>query len=71
MNEIDVIFIAACMSEFAAPAFKKCGAKHVICVEKGKTIEDQVAIKFTKEFYNRMVNGESVCEAFDNAKEDV
>ena len=40
MSGIDVIFIAACMSEFAAPAFKKCGAKHVICVEKGKTIAD-------------------------------
>ena len=30
--DLDVIFLAACNSEFAGEIFLKCGAKHVICI---------------------------------------
>ena len=33
MPALDVVFVAACDSEFVGKIFEKCGAKHVICVK--------------------------------------
>ena len=35
MPKLDVVFVAACDSEFVGKIFLKCGARHVICVKTG------------------------------------
>ena len=32
-HQIDVVFVAACDSEYIGKIFQRCGAKHVVCVE--------------------------------------
>ena len=32
MANLDLVFVAACKSEFVGRIFQKCGARHVICV---------------------------------------
>ena len=51
MPELDLVFVAACKSDFMGRIFQKTGAKHVICVKKTKEILDEAAIAFTKSFY--------------------
>ena len=58
---LDVIFLAACNSEFAGRIFLKCGAKHVICIKKDKEVLDKAAIDFTDKFYSYVISGDSVC----------
>ena len=33
MPNLYVVFVAACQSEFVGGIFKKCGARHVVCVK--------------------------------------
>jgi hypothetical protein len=33
--ELDLVFVAACKSEFVGRIFQRAGAKHVICVKEG------------------------------------
>lgn len=33
MPKLDLVFVAACQSEFMGEIFAKCEAKHVICVK--------------------------------------
>ena len=61
LPDLNVIFLAACNSEFAGKIFLKCGAKHVICVKKDKEVRDDVAVEFTDLFYKFLFQGESVC----------
>ena len=71
MPTLDVVFLAACDSEFVGKIFLKCGARHVICVKKKREVLDDAAIDFTTTFYGKMLNGMNVCEAFSAAKRDV
>ena len=71
MPNLDVVFLAACDSEFVGKIFLKCGAKHVICVKKKREVLDDAAIDFTSTFYGKIVNGMAICEAFNAAKRDV
>ena len=68
-DPLDVVFVAACQSEFVGKIFQKCGARHVICVKQDKHVLDEAAIKFTKNFYDHIFNEVEVCEAFNKAKE--
>ena len=68
---MDVIFLAACNSEFAGKVFLKCDAEHVICIQKNREVLDSAAILFTETFYKHIFKGESVCESFDIAKAGV
>ena len=68
LPDLDVIFLAACNSEFAGRIFLKCGAKHVICIKKDNEVLDKAAIDFTDKFYSHVISGDSVCQAFDKAK---
>ena len=36
LPNLDLVFVAACDSEFVGRIFQKCGAKHVVCVKKQK-----------------------------------
>lgn len=71
MQKTEVIFVAACQSSFVMESFKKCGASHIICVEKKQSILDKAAIQFAKTFYDRLMSNKSVCKAFEIAKKDV
>ena len=33
MPDLELVFVAACQSEFVGGIFKKCGASHVVCVK--------------------------------------
>ena len=66
---LDVVFVAACDSEFVGKIFLRCGAKHVICVKKDRFVLDKAAIAFTEMFYAQIIQkGLSICEAFAHAK---
>ena len=71
VESLDLIVLAACNSEFAGKIFLKCGAKHVICIKKDKEVLDDAAIDFSNHFYSEILNGVSICKAFDDAKERV
>ena len=68
---IELVFLAVCDSEFAGHIFIEGGAKHVICVKRNAEVLDLATIDFTKSFYNSLIRGMTVCDAFDKAKTDV
>ena len=51
MPSIELVFVAACDSEFVGKIFQKCGARHVICVKQDRHVLDVAAIFFTERFY--------------------
>jgi hypothetical protein len=48
------------------------GVGHVICVDKGQEIEDQVCVEFSSLFYKELFkyNGDecAICSSFEKAK---
>ena len=42
--DLDVVFVAACNSEFVGKIFLKCGARHVICVKTDQYVLDDATI---------------------------
>ena len=71
MPDLEVVFVAACQSEFIGGIFKKCGASHVVCVKQSEHVLDEAAIHFTKSFYQQLFDEVDVCEAFKVAKNNV
>ena len=51
VKNLDLVFVAACQSEFVGELFKKYGAQHVICIDKKASVLDKVAIDFTLNLY--------------------
>ena len=49
--KLELVFVAACQSEFVGELFKEAGAQHVICVDKKRSVLDEVAIDFTLNLY--------------------
>lgn len=47
VEKLDVVFVAACKSQFLGEIFCKAGAKHTIFIKSGKRIDDEAAIVFT------------------------
>ena len=68
MPNLDVVFLAACNSEFVGKIFRECGVKHVICVKYDRYVLDDAAIVFTKTFYHKLFDQINICEAFEAAK---
>ena len=64
MKKLELVFVAACQSEFVGELFKEAGAQHVICVDKKRSVLDEVAIDFTLNLYQRVLDGTKVCKAF-------
>ena len=56
MQNLNLVFVAACQSEFVGGIFKKCGAKHIVCVKQNKHVLDEAAIHFTQSFYRQLFN---------------
>lgn len=57
VNCTELVFLAACHSEFAVKIFLKKGARHVICVEKSSEVLDEAVF-----------NGQPICTAFTAAQ---
>ena len=70
-TKIQLVFVAACMSQFVGEIFQECDVPHVICSKQGTSILDQAAIRFTKFFYSILLSGETICQAFSQAKNEV
>lgn len=64
----ELVFLAVCNSESIGEIFQDSGAKHVICIKKGKKVLDEVALTFTKTFYELIFTGTTICDAFKQAK---
>ena len=71
LPNLEVVFVAACQSEFVGSIFKKCGASHVVCVKQSRHVLDEAAIYFTKCFYLYLFENKKICQAFKEAKADV
>ena len=41
--------------------------EHIICIKSKRYVLDEVAIKFTKTFYDAVFNGKLICEAYEAA----
>ena len=65
--DLDLVFVAACQSEFVGEIFTKNGARHVICVDRKKSVLDEVAIDFTHNLYQQILLGEDISRAFYSA----
>ena len=52
---LDLVFLAACNSEFIGNIFRESGARHVVCVKSEKYVLDEAAIVFTKTFYQKLI----------------
>ena len=49
--KLDLVFVAACKSEFVGRIFQQAGARHVICVREGAEVLDKAVLIFAKCFY--------------------
>lgn len=59
------------MSQFVGEIFQQCDVPHVICAQQGKAILDAAAISFSNSFYTNFFSGETVCKAFNLARDEV
>ena len=71
MAPIQVVTVAACHSREAAHAFVGAGVPHVVGIKCESMLADEAAHAFTGHFYFALVNGRSVRQAFDIAKQAV
>ena len=70
-HQIDLVVVAACNSKNVGQVFLDSGVKHVVCVESGKFVLDKAAIEFTRNFYQRILSGSTICSAYETAKAGV
>lgn len=63
--------MSACHSEAAGQAFVDAGVPHVVAVKLHDKISDRASHTFTELFYSQLVNGHTVQEAFDLARQAV
>lgn len=72
-NEIELVFVSSCHSEFVGDIFFNAGIDHVVCIQESETISDDASIVFGRAFYQALyqLNHYSICDAFKAAKETV
>jgi len=68
VDRTELVFLAACDSEFAARIFIRKGARHVICIEDMKEVLDKAVLTFTDTFYRAVFEGNSICDSFTVAQ---
>ena len=68
-HRIEFVVVASCHSECVGKIFQASGAKHVICIDQKKILQDEAAILFSKTFYSHIFGSSlSICEAFESAR---
>lgn len=65
---VDIIFLSACHSESIANVFLETQAKCVICVNAKTKILDETAQNFAKKFYQNLLEGKTIQDAFKSSK---
>ena len=68
LSDIKLIFINACHSEAVGKAFLGLGVKCVIAAHNEHKINDEFAKVLSKLFYNELIEGKKISDAFLNAK---
>lgn len=64
--------VASCFSLCCGKIFEAAGVDHVICIDKGKEIDDKAAVTFSRAFYKAIfTSGRTICSAFEIAREAV
>ncbi|KAG5181688.1 hypothetical protein JKP88DRAFT_320751 [Tribonema minus] len=64
-----LVFISACYSETVASGFLSAGVPHVVAVCKDHTVKDREAVSFMNAFYEMLLSGDSVRQAFNKARD--
>ena len=68
IKNIDLIILLTCQSEGFKILFEKVFPKYIIYVGKDCEIGDPLCLKFTEYFYSELLDGNSINESFENAK---
>jgi hypothetical protein len=71
-SKLKFVVVASCFSLCCGQIFSDAGVEHVICIDKGKEIDDRAAVTFSIAFYKALyTSGTTICGAFDLAREAV
>ena len=65
-----LVFVSACFSQQFGEIFREAGIPNVIAINSHTQIADEAATRFAKTFYHFLVQGKTVKEAFEKAKQD-
>ena len=79
LRSLDLVFLAACQSEKFGDKMLQSGAKHVICAKHASNLDDIIAVKFAKLFYENLFahkqshdsDKKSICEIFHQTKDEM
>jgi hypothetical protein len=59
-HKIKLAFVNACHSAKMGEIFFKAGIPMVVCVNANETIDDECCKEFSKEFYKKLVDGQTI-----------
>jgi len=68
---LQLVFVSACHSEKIGRRFLQMGVPFVICCKEKAELNDNLAQKFTKQFYTLLLRGKAVDEAYRDARRAV
>jgi energy-coupling factor transporter ATP-binding protein EcfA2 len=68
LSDIRLVFINACHSEAIGRAFLELGVRSVIVASSEHKLNDEFAKVFSKLFYDELLEGKTIGEAFENAR---
>ena len=68
LKNIDLVFASTCYSETLGELFLKYGINNVIYIQGKNPISDKAAVKFSQNFYNELIKGNTISDAFDKSK---
>ena len=71
LQDIMLVFVAACKSDRIGDMLMNSDVSHVICSKKNNTLVDQTTVEFTQALYRQILLGIPVCQAFYNAKNEI
>jgi hypothetical protein len=69
LKNIDLVFVSTCYSENFGKLFLENQVKNVIYIQGKTPISDMVAVKFSAIFYDKLVKGCTIKDAFNKTKE--
>lgn len=67
----ELAFVSACHSQEAGQAFVAAGVPSVVAIKLDSKVLDKQAMHFSRVFYEALLSGKTVKEAFDNAERNV
>lgn len=69
--QIKLAFINACHSQRMGEIFIEVGVPIAVCVQSNETIDDDACKLFSKEFYKKLVDGDTIKSAFRHAQKSI